>query len=206
MSMTRRHLLICATAAGALLAAGHGAWAQGGGLSEQAATNFVVKLGDELVRVINGPGSYEEKKKKLEPVIETAVDIKDIALFCLGRYRRTATPQQLDEYVKLFNQVLLNNVFGKIGEYTGVTFKPTRTTPGDGGMVVGTLIKRQNEQANNAQWVVQNVGGQPKITDLKAEGTSLKITQRSDYESYMQRNGGSVSALITAIRGQLSRS
>ena len=204
MSMTRRHLLICATAAGAF-AGGRHAWAQGGGLSEQEATNFIVKLGKELVRIIDGPGSYDEKKKKLAPVIEDAVDVKGIALFCLGRFRRTASPQQLDEYVKLFNQVLLNNVFGKLGEFQGVTFNTTRTAPGDGGMVVGTSIKRPNEQANNAQWVVKDVGGQPKIIDLKAEGTSLKITQRSDYESYMQRNGGNVSALLTAIKGQLSR-
>ena len=205
MTMTRRHLLICTAAAGALLAAGPRAQAQSGGLSAQEATAFVKQLGDELVRVINGPGSYADKKQKLAPVIENVVDVRDIALFCLGRFRRTATPQQLDEYVKLFNDVLLNNVFGKIGEFQGVTFRMTQTVPGDGGMSVGTLIKRPNQDAANAQWIVQDVGGQPKVIDLKAEGTSLRITQRSDYESYLQRNNNSIEALITAMRRQVSR-
>ena len=203
--LTRRHLLAVSAIAGLLLAAGPRAWAQGAGGSVAEATSTVVKLGNELVEVVNGAGSSEEKKSRLQPLIESAVDVDGIARFCLGRFARTATPAQVGEYTRLFHDVLLNNITGKIGEFQGVGFRPTTTTQRDNDILVGTLISRPNQQPNNVQWVVEQVGGRPKIVDVVAEGTSLRLTQRSDYAAYMARNGNSVDALINAMRQQLAR-
>ena len=199
--ITRRALLGTSLTAVALLAlpsVSYRAWAQGAD-----ATGFVVQLGNALTGIVNGAGSYEDKKRRLGPLVESAVDVDGIARFCLGRYARSASPQQLQEYQALFHRVLLNNIFGKLGEFQGVSFRPTTTTPGEEGTLVGTLIQRPNQQPNNVQWVVANAGGQPKIIDVKAEGTSLRLTQRNDYASYLGRNGGNVDALIAAMRQQL---
>jgi phospholipid transport system substrate-binding protein len=47
-------------------------------------------------------------------------------------------------------------------------------------------------------------GGSPKIVDVVAEGTSLRLTQRSDYASYLSQHGNNVDALIAAMKAQLS--
>ena len=198
--LTRRHLLLC-TALTGLLLAGPRAWSQTTG----DATGFVVKLGNDLVAIIDGPGSYPDKKRQLQPVIESSLDVDGIARFCLGRFWRTATPAQQQEFSRLFHDVLMNNIFGKIGEFKGVTFKPTTTAQRDQDMLVGTLIKRPNQEANTVQWVVNNVAGKLKIVDLVAEGTSLRLTQRADYAAYLQRNGENVDALIGAMRKQVSQ-
>ena len=194
--LTRRTLLVLGTAT-VTFAAGPRAWAQD-------ATGFVVQLGNSLTAIVNAPGSYADKKQRLAPLIESAVDVDGIGRFCLGRFWRTATPQQQAEYQRLFRQVLLNNVFGNIGEFQGVTFAPTQTTQTADGASVGTLIRRPNQQPNNVQWIVSSVNGQLKIVDVKAEGTSLRLTQRNDYAAYLQRNGSNVDALIGAMRGQVS--
>ncbi len=199
--LTRRRLLACTAMAGVLLSMSPRVWAQAG----EDATGFVVRLGNALVAIIDGPGSYDDKKTRLRPLVEQSVDVDGIARFCLGRFVRTATPQQLAEYTHLFHDVLMNNIFGKIGEFQGVTFTPTATTQRDAETLVGTSIKRPNQQANNVQWVVTPVGGQLKIVDVVAEGTSLRLTQRSDYAAYLQRNGSSVDALIAAMRQQIAR-
>jgi phospholipid transport system substrate-binding protein len=200
--LTRRHLLVCTAMTGLLIAAGPHAWAQA---ATADATAFVVKLGNDLVAIVNGSGSYEDKKQRLQPLIEAAVDIDGIARFCLGRFVRTATPAQLQDYTRLFHDVLINNITGKIGEFQGVTFRPTTTSQRDGETLVGTLISRPNQQPNNVQWVVVPVGGKLKVTDVVAEGTSLRLTQRSDYAAYLSRNGNSVDALIAAMKQQIAR-
>ena len=199
--LTRRRLLACTAMVGFVLSVAPGAWAQGAG----DATGFVVRLGDALIAIINGPGSYDDKKARLRPLVEQSVDVEGIARFCLGRFWRTATPQQQAEYSRLFHEVLMNNIFGKIGEFQGVTFTPTATTQREAETLVGTSIKRPNQQANNVQWVVTPVGGQLKIVDVVAEGTSLRLTQRSDYAAYLQRNNNNVDALVGAMRQQVSR-
>ena len=197
---TRRDLLTYSVAAAAAFALRPWtrAWAQGTG----DATAFVVQLGNALVGIVNGPGSYEEKKRKLHPLIEESVDVEGIGRFCLGRYWRTATPQQQQQFSQLFHAVLLNNIAGKVGQFQGVTFKPTTTTQQEGNSLVGTVINRPNQQPNNVQWVVSNEGGKPKIIDVIAEGISLRVTQRSDYAAYISRNNNDVGALISAMRQQ----
>jgi len=200
--LTRRALLTYSAAATALFATGAwtSSWAQPAG----DATNFVVQLGNALVAIVNGPGSYEEKKRKLEPQIEEAVDVDGIARFCLGRFWNIAAPAQQQQFTQLFHTVLLNNITGKLGQFQGVTFTPTNTTQREADSLVGTTIRRPNQQPNNVQWVVSRAMGRPKIIDVIAEGTSLRLTQRSDYSAYLTRNNNDVNALISAIRQQLA--
>ncbi len=170
----------------------------------QGSTTFVMQLGDALVAIINGPGNYEDKKRRLTPLIDRDVDVDGIARFCLGRFIRVATPEQQQDYMRLFHQVLMTNIFGKLGEFQGVTFRMTTTTQSEEGHVVGTLIQRPNQKANVVQWVVGDASGTAKVVDVKAEGTSLRLTQRNDYTSYLTRNGDNVGALLSAMRTQLN--
>jgi phospholipid transport system substrate-binding protein len=193
--LTRRNTLLLGAAAIATFAAGPRAWAQD-------ATGFVINLGNQLATIVNGSGAYDDKKRRLAPLIEQAVDVDGIAQFCLGIYWRQATPQQQAEFNRLFHAVLLNNIGGKIGQFQGVTFRPTTTSQREGDSVVGTVIQRPNQQPNNVQWIVSTASGRPKIVDVQAEGVSLRLTQRNDYSAFLSRNGGNVDALLAAMRQQ----
>ena len=41
-----------------------------------------------------------------------------------------------------------------------------------------------------------------EIVDVIAEGTSLRLTQRSDYSSYLSHNGNSIDSLLSAMKRQ----
>ena len=198
--LTRRTLLTYSVAATAIFATRPwaAAWAQPAG----DATGFVMQLGNALVAIVNGLGSYEDKKRRLAPLIEEAVDVDGIARFCLGRFWRTAAPQQQQQFSQLFHTVLLNNITGKLGQFQGVTFNPTNTTQQEGNSLVGTTIRRPNQQPNNVQWVVSQATGRPRIIDVIAEGISLRVTQRSDYAAFISRNNNDLDALINAMRQQ----
>ena len=197
--LTRRAFLALGAASVALLAAGSPALAQAA-----EATAFIQQLGSQLVAVVNGPGAPAAKRARIEPLIGQAVDVDAIGRFCLGRFWRISTPQQQQEYQRLFRQVLLNNIAGRLGDFQGVRFDMTNTVERDGNVLVGTVIHRPNQQPAQVQWVVNTQSGRPKIIDVIAEGTSLRLTQRSDYAAYISRNGNSVDALIQAMRQQVA--
>ncbi len=194
--LIRRTTLLLGAAAVATLAAGPRVWAQD-------ATGFIVNLGNQLAAIVNGGGGYDDKKRRLAPLIDQAVDVDGIAQFCLGIYWRRASPQQQAEFNRLFHAVLLNNIGGKLGQFQGVTFRPTTTSQREGDSVVGTVIQRPNQQPNNVQWVVSTASGRPKIVDVQAEGVSLRLTQRNDYGAFLSRNNGNVDALLAAMRQQV---
>jgi phospholipid transport system substrate-binding protein len=192
---TRRALLFAA----AMLPSAAPARAQGA----DAATVLVQKLGRELVAVVNGPGSSADKSAALARIVDRDVDVAGVARFCLGRYWRTATPDQQRDYTALFRRVLINNITGKVGEYAGVTIAVGRGQPRDGGeLAVPSTVTRPNNAPNKVDWVVATEGGAPKVVDVVAEGTSMRLTQRSDYSSFLSQHGGKVEALIDALKRQ----
>jgi phospholipid transport system substrate-binding protein len=188
-----------------LSAAGAGTALVPAALAQTAPDSFVRALGDKMVGVVNGSASLAEKKSQIQPMLDQNVDVDGIGRFCLGRYWRTATPDQQQRYLTLFHKVLVNSITGKLGEYKGVTFQVGSTRQQDGKSYVTTVITRPGQPAANVEWVVGNVGGTQKITDVVAEGVSLSLTQRSDYASYLARNGNSVDALLNALQRQVSR-
>lgn len=201
--MLARRSLLALGAASLLTAAPLRAHAEGAAAVDAAqATALVRALGEQLVAVVNGPGTAPEKQARIAPLLERDVDVDGIARFCLGRFRRAATPSQQQAYEQAFHRVLINSIMGHIGEFKGVGFAMTQTVQREGATLVGTRITRPNQEPALVQWVVDAVDGQPKIVDVSVEGASLRLTQRSDYGSYLQQHGGNLDALIAAMRRQ----
>jgi phospholipid transport system substrate-binding protein len=169
------------------------------------AVAFVRATGDKLISIINGNLSPADKRQTLARIIDNTVDVNGVAQFCLGRFWRTASSKEQQDYTQLFHAVLVNNIAGKLGEYRGVTFTVGRAEPRDDTQMVDTTVVRPNSAPSDVQWMISEAIGSPKIIDVTAEGASLRLTQRSDYGSYLVRNNNSVQALIEAIRQQIAK-
>jgi phospholipid transport system substrate-binding protein len=205
--MPTRRILLTSMAATAVLAA-TGPWrgaAAQQALSPEQAARFVEQTGTELVNIVNGPGTLQSKQAALQQVVDRTVNVDDVARFSLGRFWRTATPEQQIQYVDLFHRVLMLNVTSKVADYKGVSFTMGRATPRDGDVAVTTTVNRPGQGASRVDWIISNATGSPKIIDIVAEGTSLRLTQRSDYAAYLQRNNNNIQALIDAMRQQISK-
>jgi phospholipid transport system substrate-binding protein len=161
------------------------------------------QFGVEMVSVINGQAPNEQKKELLKPTIETHVDVSEIAKFCLGRFWRKATPDQQARFTTIFHRVLLNQIASHLGEYQGVSYTIKETVPSGDDVAVNTTIVRPNAPTANVQWVVSTKSGSPKIIDVIAEGTSMRLTQRNDYASFLSSHGDDIDALITAMTQKL---
>ena len=172
--------------------------------SEKAAV-FVKATGEKLVGVINGPGSDAEKRAALARIIDQTVDVDGIARFCLGRFWRKATPEQQKTYLELFHSVLMMNIAAKLGQYQGVSFAMGRRQEQGDDAAVMTTVLRPNNPPTEVDWIIGSPSANPKIVDVKAEGTSLRLTQRQDYASFLSRNNEDIGALIAAMRQQVAQ-
>lgn len=174
--------------------------------STEKAAAFVKSTGDRLVAIVNGPGTASSKRAAMTQIVDSDVDVDGIGKFCLGRFWRTATPEQQKQYLTLFHEVLVTNITSKLGEYQGVTFAMGRSKPQDDEAVVSTTVVRPNNPPTAVDWIIANPTTSPKIIDVVAEGTSLRLTQRQDYASYLTHNNNNVDALIAAMKNQISQS
>lgn len=201
--LNRRHLL---TFTYGLTLAGLAPWRSALAQSASAdAIRFVKSVGDQLVAVVNGPGSTAQKRQAMARIVERVVAVETIARFCLGRHWRRATAAQQQRYLQLFHEVLITSITSKLGEYRGVTFTVGRAVPDSANQKVDTVIRRPDKAPANVQWIIENPTSNPKIIDVIAEGTSLRLTQRSDYESYLAHNNNNIDALLSAMHRQIAQ-
>jgi phospholipid transport system substrate-binding protein len=169
------------------------------------AAAFIEKRGAEVVEIINANGTADDKREAVSRILRDAVDIRGVAQFVLGRHWRTASEAQRNEYLSLFEETLVRNLSARFGELRGVTFSMGRNQmASEQEAVVSTVVTRPNNPSIALDWRVADVGGTPRVVDLVAEGTSLRITQRSEYSAVVQRGGG-MDALLRAMRQQLAQ-
>ncbi|MCK8783979.1 ABC transporter substrate-binding protein [Roseomonas sp. NAR14] len=170
------------------------------------ASGFIQSTGQELAAAINTPGSTAARRDRVAAIVRRTVDVPGIARFILGRWWRVATPAEQQEYLRLFEETLVRNVSARFGEYQGVSFTLGRSQQRtESDALVNTVIQRPGQPAFSLDWRVAEVNGQLKVVDVIAEGTSLRLTQRSEYSSVIQRNNGSIAALLAAMRNQVSQ-
>lgn len=198
---TRRALLVLL--AGLPFASPFAAAAQ---MDPGRATTFIQTTGNNLVGVLNSNAPIAQRRERVAGILRQAVDIEGTGRFILGRWWRAASPAEQQEYLKLFEETLIRNLASRFGEYQGVRFSLGRSQQRtEDDALVTTIVERPNTGPINLDWRVADVGGQPRIVDLVAEGTSLRLTQRSEYSAVIQRGGNQVSALLTAMRNQLQQ-
>ena len=171
------------------------------------AASFIQTTGQELVAAINDTRSdIATRRQRVATILRRAVDVEGVGRFILGRWWRQASPAEQQEYLKLFEETLIRNLSARFGEYQGVRFALGRSQQRtEDDVLVNTIIERPNSAPFALDWRVGEVNGQPKVVDVIAEGTSLRLTQRSEYSSVIQQNGGQVSALLTAMRRQIQQ-
>lgn len=201
--MYRRSLLASALATPFALALAAPARAE---MDINRAASFIESTGQELVGVINAANQpVAQRRQRVAAVLRQAVDVEGVGRFILGRWWRTATPAEQQEYMRLFEETLIRNLSARFGEYQGVRFSLGRSQQRtEDDALVNTIIERPNSAAFSLDWRVGEVNGQPKVVDVIAEGTSLRLTQRSEYSAVISRNGGRVGALLDAMRGQIA--
>jgi phospholipid transport system substrate-binding protein len=194
--MIRRCFLIgaCVLFVGILISAGPAAAA-----ADPAAV--ITSLGNQALEVLGNNVDPKLRVARFRQLFSEDFDVPGIARFVLGRYWRIATEPQQQEFVKLFADYIALAYSNRLAEYSGETLRVTGSRPAPDGSVVSSEIVRPNgAPPAKVDWVLTPHDGAYKISDVVVEGVSMAVTQRSEFASVIQRNGGQVQGLITALR------
>jgi phospholipid transport system substrate-binding protein len=194
----RRRFLLAGTAC---LVLPSPAWAQA-----DPAVAFIQRKGEELLAIVNGSAPNAQKKQQVAKLLTDTVDMEGVGRFVVGRYWRTATPDEQREFQKLFQDMLLETISARFGELRGLKFQVTGPTRRDEeSQGVATVIERPGQPPAAVEWRIAGNGNSMKVIDLIAEGTSLRLTQRGEYTAVLQRNSGRFEALLGAMKRQLAQ-
>ncbi len=169
---------------------------------DEGAEKFVQGLIDEGLGVLRDESATLSKKKQVfGNLVLNNADIEGMAKFTLGRYRRQVTPEQMTEYVSLFEQYTKNFYETRLGEYGGEDINVVNSVDlGKKGIVVESELAFSPDSILEVNWVVAKRDDGYIITDLGVAGIFLVLEQRDQFTSVIGNNGGNIDALLVRLR------
>jgi phospholipid transport system substrate-binding protein len=177
--------------------------AQGHAQTADSARRFVENLSSQAITVMTGPGmTPAERLEKFRVLFISAVDMPTVGKFVLGRYWRSATPAQRQDFMAVFEDVLMHTWANRFANTSGgVKLQILDARPdAEQGARVDSVIVRERQEPISVVWRLRPAEGGWRVADLIVEGASMDSTYRDDYASVIAQNGGSIDALIQALR------
>ncbi|MFM2041770.1 MAG: hypothetical protein RLY86_346 [Pseudomonadota bacterium] len=170
-----------------------------------AAADFVSTLGDRAIAALADRSVGEAERKQLfRQLLTENFDVQTIGRFVLGPHWRNATPEQQAEYMELFQRMIVEVYTERFSEYAGEQFKVAGAQPaGQRDAVVASQVLRPDGPPVNVSWRVRERDGGFKIIDVIVENVSMSQTQRSEFASVIDSNGGRFDALLQALRNRI---
>ena len=157
---------------------------------------------DGIENIINADVSQAEKNKRFEKLFNNALDTQFIGQFVLGRYWRTATPTQREEFIKAYRDLMTQTWSKRFDEFKGreFIFKGTNKSNSDNQVFVVSEVPMNEGQPAKVLWRVKQTGDSFKIVDIVIENVSLAITARNEYTAYIKKSPDGVDGLIANLR------
>ncbi len=149
--------------------------------------------------------AYQHDPAKVEALVDQYIlphlDTEFSAQLVLGRYWRTATPQQRQRFINAFYHSMLNNYGTAIVQFTSNMLKvfPTRVSSGEDNVVVRTQMQRGGGAPVAVDYYMHMTPQGWKVWDVHIDGVSYVMSYRQDFGSQIAQQG------IDAVINRLER-
>ena len=164
---------------------------------------FIQEIVDEAKKVLVQTNTKEFKTKKLSEMALKTVDIKGIAYYTLGNYKKKLNDEQMKEYLVLFEKYFLKTFTSRLTDYSdpkidvvSADVKSPKYT-----IVKSVLLATNKKPAVNIDWRVYTKNpDKPMIRDLIIEGLSLARAEKEQFSSVIESNNGDVTKLFDTLK------
>ena len=164
---------------------------------------FIQEIVDEAKKVLVDSNTKEFKTEKLSEIAMKTVDIKGVAYYSLGNYRKKLNDEQLDEYLVLFEKYFLKSFTSRLTDYSDpkIDVLSTEVLNPKYTIVKSLLLATDKKPEVNIEWRVYTKNpDKPLIRDLIIEGLSLARTQKEEFASVIESNNGDVTKLFITLK------
>ena len=154
--------------------------------------------------------SAAQRRDQFSHFLLDLTDMKRIALYTLGQYRRGASQSDLDQFSDAFQNYAVAVYQSYFERYSGQTLKVIGSAPGSSSTndIIRTVLvdptDRTGQQPPEVDFRVYYDRGAPTVLDFSYGGIWLAETERNDFTGFLGQNGGDIRALVNHL-GVLAR-
>jgi phospholipid transport system substrate-binding protein len=135
------------------------------------------------------PGKADERRQKIRAVANEVFDWQETGKRALARHWQPRTPQEREEFSKLFADLLERSYVGKIEAYSGEKIVyGEETVDGDQATVRTKLITKSGTSIP-LDYQMQKMDDRWRVYDVKIENVGLVANYRSQFNRIIQQSG-----------------
>lgn len=155
-----------------------------------------------IEEVINSTASQNEKNRIFKKLFTENLDLDFIGKYVLGRYWRTATPQQKKEFISLYKDFNVKTWSKRFDEFKGKSFIFEGATPANNPnqVFVNTKVPMPDGKPVVVKWRVADSRGRLKVIDIIIENVSLAQTARNEYTTFISKSPKGIDGLLENLR------
>jgi len=157
------------------------------------ARDYVTRVSEDILEIVNDVNiSEQEKENYLSKLFDAHVDTGWMGQFILGKYNRTITDAQRNEYIPLYHEYLKRSYIPKFKLYSGENYNIIRAKDKgrDNFLVKVAIVSDKANSDVNVDYRLNYKDGKGfVIRDIVGEGVSLIVTQRSDFGAMIKKKG-----------------
>ena len=164
---------------------------------------FIQEIVDEVKKILVETNTKEFKTEKLSELALNTVDIKGVAYYSLGSYRKKLNDEQMKEYLTLFEKYFLKSFTSRLTDYSDpkIDVISTEVLNPKYTIVKSILLATDKKPEVKIEWRVYTKNpDKPLIRDLIIEGLSLARTQKEEFASVIETNNGDITKLFVTLK------
>lgn len=164
------------------------------------AKRFIDDLVAQVIAVLQNSKAPEDIRRNMIGVLRQATDLESLGRIALGRYWRSATPQQQAAYQDLFGDYVLETAAERFSYYSGerVVVMQARPAGRRDVVVASRLVPTDGRPPLDVAWRVRRHEGRLAIIDVVVGGVSLVLTHRDEFAAVISRHG--MDGLLALLR------
>jgi phospholipid transport system substrate-binding protein len=148
---------------------------------------------DQILSVLSNPelktpGKAMERKFQFAQVLDERFDWEEFSRRSLARHWAGRTPQEKNEFVQLYRDLLQRTYLEKVDDYSGEAVRYEGDTL-EGGYATAK-VKIQTKKGNDitVEYRMLKKGPSWKVYDVSIEGVSLVNNYRQQFNSILQKS------------------
>ncbi|MBL6767628.1 MAG: ABC transporter substrate-binding protein [Candidatus Micropelagos sp.] len=166
---------------------------------------FVMDVSNQVIEILNLT-TAQEKEDEFRVLLNNKANLKRIAAFTLGKYRRQISPTELQEFQSLFETMITKVYANRLGSYEDQKIVVLGSEKKKKDYLVETEL-RFNDGSDPIAivWRLrQEKDGRITLFDLRVLGIWMALEQRETFLSILKNNNEDFNVLLDNLRQQIS--
>jgi ABC-type transporter MlaC component len=171
------------------------------GLQGQASTDIVTTQVIDVVKTMIGASQAAFREG-----LRNKFDWPYMGRLALGTHWNEASEQQRARFLAALETGEVRSYSERLGKLAGFTLTIAKVVSRPNSVwTVDSLLSHASGQSIKLEWEVRDNGQGPRIADVRIAGVSTFLTKRSEFNSYIMNNGGTVEPLVKELEARAAR-